>query len=294
MEASGNRIIRYGKQDAEFSIYDVADIHWGARGVAKEHLKRDIQRIRRNPYAIWFCGGDYMDLVMPGDKRFDPDAVDVDLRVNDLTRIAALLSNKLVDMFTPIKDKCAGWCIGNHEHKHMTRNSEMYIHEGICEQLNVPNMLFSGFAHLYFCYEPGFKGVEMTRSMTPPENYTVLLRCFIHHGFSAAATPGGKINALARLVHSVEADLVMMSHVHEQMAKAFVTILQDDNSQIGDRKKMGMITGTYLRGYSSGYVPYGEMRGYPPTTIGANRAIYWPDDRRIEVGIGADQVGVCR
>lgn len=293
MEATGARIVTYGRENAEFSIYDVADIHWLNRGVSKPHLYRDIERIKEDPYALWFCGGDYADWIFPSDKRFDPQAFDEDVTVNDLSELGALAAKSIYKLFAPIRHKCLGFMLGNHEHSAMSKNSEMFIHDHLCKMLGVPNMRFSGFCDVYFCHSLGSKsGCTMKYSDTPPEEYTARLRCFVHHGAGAAATAGGKINRLKSFVDLVDADLVMMGHLHEQVAKAFLRLApNDDCSAIGQRVTMGLITGSYLRTYAPGFTGYGEMRGYPATTLGATRARYIPADMTLTVENRADNVG---
>jgi hypothetical protein len=292
MEASGCRIVTYGRADAEFSIYDVSDIHWLNRGVSKTHLYRDLERIKADPYALYFQGGDYCDWIFPGDPRFDPEAFDEEIKVNDLSHLGALAAKAIIKLFNPIRRKCLGFLMGNHEHKAMTKNSEMYIHDYICKTLKVPNMRFSGWTDVYFVQRPGFRGVKGVNSTIPPKHFTSRLRCFIHHGMGAANTAGGKINKLKSLVDMVEADLVMMGHVHEQFAKAFLRLEPNHNcSEIGQRITMGMITGSYLVTYPSGFTGYGEIKGYSPTTIGATRARYIPATLELTVENRAGNVG---
>lgn len=293
MEAAGMRCLSYGKKDAVFSIYDIADIHWGIRGCAKWHLQRDIETITKDPYSVWLCGGDYLDCIMPGDKRFDPEALDEDIKVNDLSRISALLASSLTRQFLPIKGKCLGWCIGNHELVHMTRQSEMFIHEEICRVLKVPNMRYSGWVDLYFVHDSLLgKRVKLETIPVPPKSYEAKLRIFVHHGAGAAATAGGKINMLKRAVDNSNADLVMVSHLHEQIAKPFVRLEpNEDCSEIKERVTMGLITGSYLRIYGPGYTSYGEQRLYAPTTLGATRAKYSPLNKTLIVENRADGIG---
>jgi UDP-2,3-diacylglucosamine pyrophosphatase LpxH len=292
MEASGSRIIEYPKEDAEFSIWDIADIHLGNAGCSKEHLKRDIERIRKDQYSTFLIGGDYMDAIFPGDPRFDPETFPEDIMVRDLTKISAIISAQLINYFNPIKDKCLGVAYGNHEHKFMTRNSEMFIHDQICASLNAPNMRYSGWADLYFVHNKDIKNVQIRHSRLRPRRHTARLRCVLHHGFSTAATAGGKINALKRLVDSLEADLVMMGHVHEQFAKSFTRLTVNENcTEIKSKITMGMITGSYLRTYLPDVTSYGEQRGYFPTTLGATRAKYIPAEKRLIVENVADGIG---
>jgi len=292
MEASGCRIVTYGREHVEFSIYDVADIHWLNRGVSKTHLYRDIQRIAEDPYSLFFEGGDYADWIFPNDKRFDPEAFDENVKVIELAKLGALVSQAIIHIFKPIRKKCLGMLIGNHEFKAMSRNSQMFVHDHICKSLGAPNMRFSGFTDVYFVYERGFRGCRVQQSIIPPKQFVAKLRVFLHHGMGAANTAGGKINKLKSLVDMVDADLVMMGHVHEQFAKAFLKLVpNEDCSEIGQKVTMGLITGSYLRTYAPGFTGYGEIKGYQPTTMGATRARYIPSKQILTVENRADGVG---
>lgn len=308
MEATGCRIIRYGKANALFSIYDIADIHYLNRGCLMSKLDRDLSTIAKDTYSLYFQGGDYADWIGPQDPRFDSEAIapillreiDPDLKVDSLfdrrdrwTILAALISKAIIKIFKPTRKKCLGFLIGNHEWKYMTRHSEASVHSEICKELKVPNMGFSGWCDLYFIHVPGFKGCHVSTSTIPPKHFTARLRCFLHHGMGAANTAGGKINKLKQLVDMVEADLVMMSHVHEQFAKAFLRLEPNHNcTEVGQRITMGLITGSYLRTYAPGFTGYGEAKGYTPTTLGATRATYLPAERILTVENRADGVGL--
>lgn len=293
MEATGCRIVYYGRENAEFSIYDVADVHWLNRGVSKAHLARDIEKIRKDTYSLWVEGGDYADWIFPGDKRFDFSAIDMDVKAVDFSHFAALVSRGIINLFKPIAHKCLGFCVGNHDIKYLSKASEMNIHDEICKELKTPNMGYSGWFDIYFVHEAGFKGVTVKISNTPPKKFTARLRVFVHHGMGAANTAGGKINKLKQLVDMVEADLVMMGHVHEQFAKAFLRLTPNENcTEIGQKVTMGLVTGSYLRTYAPGFTGYGEVKGYSPTTMGATRARYTPSTRKLTVENSADNVGL--
>lgn len=294
MEATGARIIKYGNRDAKFPIYDVADIHYGNRGCAKSHLVRDIERIINNPYALWFLGGDYCDWIHWTDKRFDPESFDTSFAIKDMTSLAAILQEKLLEYLLPVRSQCIGALMGNHEHTYMTSNSQSFIHDEMCKALGVPNMRYTGWCDVYFVHEEGFEGVEIQNgSCLPPSYYTAKIRVLISHGFGAAATAGGKINALKRLMDmSYDADVCFMGHLHEQFSRVGVRLQPNATcTEIKERAMMGVLTGTYLRGYSSGFVSYGEKRGYAPTSLSASRCIYDPIERRLVAENAADNVG---
>lgn len=293
MEASGSRIVTYPDKEAIFSIYDIADIHWLNRGISKPHLYRDIEKIEKDPYSLWTIGGDYCDWIFPGDKRWDPYAFDEQITVTQMTYIGALLAKKMISLFSPICSKGLGACIGNHELRYMTTKSEMFIHDQICRRLRIPNMLYCGWMDLYFVLDGRAKNVTVEVSKRPPVNFKRMIRVVVHHGFSAAATVGGKINALKKFYDSVIADLIMMAHLHDQVAKTFIRYTVNKNcTQLQERATMALITGTYLRGNPSGHVGYGETRGYSPTTLGATRARYAPSTGELITENRADNVGL--
>jgi len=296
MQPTGARLILYGNEDAAFGLYDVADIHFMNRGCAKHVLESDVKRISKDPYSFWVLGGDYCDFIAPLDKRFDPECVDEDMRVVDMAQLATWGTKHVLAFLSPIKDKCLGAGIGNHEHKYFTVTAQHNVHEAVCETLDCQDLAYSGWFDVYFEYMPGMKDCQLIKRPKADQIRKAgqaRLRVMVHHGFSAAATAGGKINALKRAMDSVDADLVMMGHLHEQIAKATVSLGVDDSCQVlTHRTKMGMITGTYLRGYAMNQTGYGEMRGYPPSVLGASRAIYQPAEMVLTVENRADGVGL--
>jgi len=293
MEATGSRIIRYPKRNAEFSIWAIFDIHLGNIGCSKEHLLKDIDRIRRDPYSLWVGGGDSIDCIYPGDKRFDPECFPPEFSVRDLTKISALLVSHLLSYFRPIKHKCLGWGYGNHELAYMRRDSTAFLHDYIVQKLGTRNMRYSGWMDLYFVYDPSSRGVTMKHSDIHPTVYTSRLRVFSHHGAGSAATAGGKINRLKSLVDMTDADLVLCGHLHEAISKPFVRLSGGtDCNEVKQRVTMGMMTGSYLRIYGDDHTSYGEQMAYFPTTIGASRAKYIPAERILVVENRADNIGI--
>lgn len=292
MEATGSRVITYGREDAEFPIYGIYDIHWGNRGCSREYLRRDVQRIRKDPFAMWILGGDYFDMIVPGDSRFDADAVSPEIMLSDINKLAAALTMGLVDELDPISEKCLMGLMGNHEHQYMKRKDCGLVHGQVCERLGIPNGMYSAWCDLYFVHKKDFRGCTVEKALEPPQKYTARLRILAHHGFGGANTAGGKINKLKQLVDSVEADLVVMGHVHEAFTKAFVRLHPGESCDgIHHKITMGMISGSYLRTYASGFTSYGEQRGYFPTTLGASRARYKPIERTLTVENKAENVG---
>lgn len=293
MEASGIRIIEYRDQNAEIKLYDIADIHFLNRGCSKLHLSRDIGKIYEDPLAYFVIGGDYADWISPGDKRFDASAFDENFKVIDLTCMGMVIVKLMNEYFKIIADRCLGVLIGNHDHKYITEKSQSFIHEQICDNLNAPNMGFSGIMDIYFVHNPRMKRQSrVTFCHSIPEKFKSKLRVFIHHGSGAANSTGGKINRLKAFVDMVDADLVMTGHLHDALSKPFLRLSANDLvTEITQKGIMGLITGSYLKTYAQGFTGYGEMRGYAPSTLGATRARFTPETGELITENRLDHVG---
>ncbi len=290
MQAGGSRIIEYCDMFQTFEFWDIADTHIFNVAMDMKLLDNDIALVNANPFSFWILGGDYCDWISPDDKRFDATILG-DMPVSKLSDYGRECINFVDGKFKPIAGKCLAACYGNHDFKYMLKHNQIGLHQVLCDSMNVENLLYSGFFDVYFVHNKRAKKPILHKSGIPAK-YERKLRVLVHHGFSSAATPGGKINALARMVASVQADLVMMGHVHEALAKPFVKITTNDEcTKLKSRVTMGMITGTYLKCYEQDITSYGEMRGYSPTTLGASRALYVPATGRLSVETVANDVG---
>ena len=62
-----------------WTLHHLTDLHVDAKDHAERELNERIREIRDDPYALWVGGGDYGDLILPGDKRtgsgWHPDAI---------------------------------------------------------------------------------------------------------------------------------------------------------------------------------------------------------------------------
>lgn len=293
MEFTGCRLIYYRKKGAEFKLYDVADQHFTNIGVAWDIVHRDIRLIKENPYALWVEGGDFADWHLPGHPYFDAEAFPENFSVRKLADYAGYVTGEIIDLYSPIAEKCLGWAYGNHDHNFFTRASQKGIQDRIVSELGVQNLRYSGWMKIFFIHETTLRSeVKVIQSSQAPKEYTACITTVVHHGKGAAASVGGKMNSLRDIVSIVDADLVMTSHLHEQLAKPFTRIMPNVNCTEAVAKTcMALITGTYLRNYQPNHTSYGEKKAYAPTTLGATCARYIPSERTMIVELRADNVG---
>jgi len=289
MIPGGRRYILYGSRSAEISMATLADIHYGNRGVAIDHLKSDIARIADDPYAFWLGGGDYADLVGTKDKRFDPEGITEELTVRDLGQLGHVQMKKVRDLFSPIADKCVGVMKGNHEDTYEIANEQQQLVHWLATELNTRYLGYCCFLDLHFVRVPRWRKPPMLLplgQLAPPGGPHWSVRIFAHHGSGFAQTPGGKLNKLIQFMDYFQADLTIIAHIHDQNAKRLVRLrANEDCEELVEIPQVGMVTGTYLRTYATGEASYGEKRGFRPVPLGAVSAKFRPDKKELRVEI---------
>lgn len=287
MQAAGKRYIAHGSRSNSFTVWNLSDIHLGNRACAVDTVKRDIERIRKDPTAFWLGGGDYAEYIGAQDKRFDPDAVAESLTVADMGKLGLVLTSRVRDLFKPIAHKCLGLLMGNHERHYERWTEQTGLHAWLCNELQVPNLQYSAFFDVVFCRCPGVKAPRL--QFTYPPNHCgqgkSSYRFMVHHGAGFATTPAGKLKRLIDFMERFDADVVMCGHVHDQKGQRLVRIGADkDCTTITAKESIGVISGSYLRTYAQGVTTYGEQKGYAPVPLGASFVRITPMAREVKDG----------
>jgi predicted phosphodiesterase len=243
---------------------------------------RTVAEIQSDPFTFWIGGGDYGEFIGFGDaKRFDPDAISERVSVKDLGRLGKKTYEGIRDIFEPIKDKCLGLIVGNHEKQYMRRQQQEDLHGWLCTELGVADLGYSCFMDIVFCRTSRAKRPAL-QTTTAPENASKSFRIWCHHGAGAAATKGGKINRLSSFMRNFDADIFFMGHVHDQMGCRLQVLTSNaDCTKLCNREKIGVVSGSYLKTYAQGVISYGEQKGYEPTTLGAAHVMIKPDTREV-------------
>lgn len=289
MEAIGRIYIVYPSRSTRISIANIADVHFGNRGCNMGRFRDDVRAIKNDPNAFWFGGGDFADYIAPNDKRWDPSTIDPDIRVSDLGQLGHVLCAKMRDEFKPISNKCLGLLFGNHEDKYMKLKDQQQLHQWLCTELGALNLGYCGFVDLIFVRSSRVREPRMFKGVNPfaadsHDSYT--LRFFLHHGFSGASTPGGKLNTLVKAMTIFEADCYMLGHVHDQKGQRNVRIgANADCTALVDRQSIGVITGSYLMTYAQGSTSYGEMKGYGATPLGCVKITVEPQKHKFSAEV---------
>jgi len=289
MEASGKRYIWHRSRSDKFRIWNLSDLHYMAKGCDENGIDRDLKEIADDPYSFWLGGGDMCDFIGHTDKRFDPDAVAEWISVKDLGNLGKVGMEHLAKKFRPIKHKCLGLLIGNHEKKYELQTEHEGLHHWLCHELGVPSLEYCALFDLVFCRTNKAKeGQPELKTELPPANSstTETFRVFAHHGAGYAQTPGGKLNKLIQFMQSFRADLFFVGHVHDRVARREPALGADANCRkLVQFDRLGLVSGSYLKTYQQGYTSYGEMKGYRPTALGAAVAEITPETRHMEAAV---------
>jgi hypothetical protein len=287
MEAAGKRYIWHSSRQNVFRIWNLSDIHWMAKGCAESDVKRDIKTIANDPNSFWLGGGDYCDFIGYRDKRFDPDAVAEWVPLKKLGELGKYGREQIRDLFKPIRHKCLGLLIGNHERKYEVATEQESWHHWLCEELQVPYLGYCCLFDVVFI-RTAHKGEPTLRMECPPRGNSTAsrFRVFAHHGAGYATTPGGKLNKLIQFMQSFEADLYFCGHVHDHVARKEPTLGVDEEARkIVQRERLGIVAGSYLKTYNQGSISYGEQKGYRPTSLGPAVAVVNPEAREFHAEI---------
>jgi predicted phosphodiesterase len=282
MEAAGQRFIWHSGKNDWIKIWGLGDTHIGNRGCAIKRVKRDIQEILNDPYSFWVGTGDYIDCIGYSDKRFDPDSISEDISVKDLGQLGKVLIKKARDLFYPIRHKCLGLIIGNHEKKYEIQKEQRGLHNWLCVELEVPNLEYSALFDIVFCKVPNCKEPKLMKERPSKPCHQSKFRFYVHHGCGYATTEGGKLNKLIKKMTRFDADAFIMGHVHDQTGKRISLLgANSDCTKLIDIEKLGIITGTYLKTYGEHVTTYAEERGYDPVPIGARWISVQPYHRKM-------------
>jgi len=295
MEVAGRWYITYPSRACQFSIWPIADVHYGNRGCAVNVWQRDIDAIAADPYALWFGLGDLGEYIAINDPRFDASVISEDMTPADLGDLGYVLGTRIRDRLSPIAGKCLGMGMGNHEMRYYREKEQTHLHYWLLQEMAqaaghaVPNLGYSAFFDLIFVRSPRTKGVTISRTVPKSVHFSedkkngcgrFRLRFVTHHGAGAAQSRGGKANALVRMATRFDADVYVQAHNHTPDAQPVSTIGANEKcNSIIERRRLMVRTGPYLRTYAQGVTGYGERAMYEPTTLGAKPIHIIPDKR---------------
>ncbi len=237
-----------------FKIIPLGDIHEGNAGCAVDKLKHYVSMIKDSENTFWIGIGDYIDAINYSDPRFDIKTVASKyVGKGDIDKLVQMQIDTIAEIFDPIKDKCLGLHRGNHEEA-IRRHYHYDVLYELWKKLKVKQLEDVAITRLAF--------------KNKRANWTSAFDIFSTHGFGGGRKMGGKINKLEDIMLSFESDIYLMGHLHTKSIINKNIPYVDKGGNLMAKKKVGAITGSFLKGYVLGASSYVEKALYPASDMG--------------------------
>lgn len=255
------RKVDYASRADEFTLYQLGDTHRGSKHHDEAALVRDVKEILDDKHGLWVGTGDWLDAILPGDKRFHTSEIHPDY-LTDIHNAPRHATYDLAEILAPIADKCLGIVRGNHD---MTLEKQHYYSVGhaLHEHLELPYCGGKGFIRLRF---------NRGRAVTT-------LAIHLWHGKGGGTSPASALNCLAKQMQAFpDMDITCIGHFHKKAyyAPEELTIPRTGKLTLRAKSRFGQSNGSYLRGYADGGDSYVDDAGYPPMQQGMVRYVIRP------------------
>ena len=259
----------------EFVIAPIGDMHVGnaSADAHEKKLRALVERLAAMEHGYTLLMGDMAEYIGLKDKRFDPKSIAPWIRLSDLTDIAAVQSDRVIDILMPLieKDRILGVIKGNHESS-LERWQERDISYDLAKRIKEmggkqPRLLLgmSGWVVLKFHREKGKRAG------------TAVVKIFAHHGFVGGRLAGAKALNMQRLLWNHGADIVYMGHDHTARVQPEAIEEVDNGGNVVTRIRYGCSTGNWL-----GQAQYAKDAGYFPLPVGYVETVLRPRSAQAE------------
>jgi hypothetical protein len=253
------RIIVNSRSDT-VRIKPLGDIHLGVRNSDEELLQEEIDDINNDPNCYWIGMGDYVEAIKPRiDRRMDFRTLADWIETKDLADIVRVQSHRFLDYVYPIRHKCIGLLVGNHEQKVELRDDQGIV-DHMAVELGTKNLSYQCMVRLL-----------IERKIKSKKNPSKEILIYANHGSGGGRYVGGKINKIIGAATSWEANVYLMGHVHEKLVHEIPKMHlfgRGENLRLLEVKQFFILTGTFLRSYMNNSNSYAESKMYNPTSLG--------------------------
>jgi len=212
----------------EKKLMGVGDLHYRALGCDVKYFEGTIDYIKKTNTAIILTGD-----MMENATRYSVGAGVYEQYIPPMEQLY-----DVCEMLSPIKKQILAVISGNHEYRTL-KESGFNPAQIMADKLGAPYCGFETFLRLW----------------AKKQKYIV----YATHGSTGARFAWTKMKALDDLMRYINADVIMMAHTHDTLIKKTTT------KGLVDRKKFGILTGSFLRDEPHSY---GVMKCYPPAEVG--------------------------
>jgi len=247
------------------NIYFLGDIHEGNCNSRVDLLEKAVKIVKDDDIGYWYGMGDYIDAILHTDsKRFDPSTIHPSYRLKDLKNLPILQVKNVFERLEPIKDKCLGLLIGNHEASCSKFNS-VDVYKYLIELMSDKDAKRMKELTLgYVCI--GQISLSRKNRNKPEAAWTVALQ---HGDGGTGFLPGYPVSKVYEMFRYYITDINVMGHIHQLYGDSRKYL--DYNAMKGSISKVRRchgVCGTFLETYIDGNANYFEGKGRSEGDVG--------------------------
>jgi predicted phosphodiesterase len=246
-ERNSTTIWDYRKQN-ELETFWISDVHLGHHCCDENLFKQNLDMIVKREMPFAYLG----DLVECATRE------SVGSGVYEQQEIVDAQVERAIELYTPAKHLLKVMIPGNHEAR-VFKSSGLNLTKQMARRLGVK---YGGLG--------GFHDIKVGN-----QRYSV----YATHGGSGATSVGGKFNSVLRLGQNIDADVIIMGHVHDTVYHSRQRIALNAKGQKENNTQHLVVNGSYLDWWDS----YAQVKGYPPGNKGNAKITFYGDKRMIEV-----------
>ncbi len=203
-----------GKLD-KLTIIPISDVHIGDKQANLKQFKETIERIKNEPNTYTILNGDLCNIALRNSKS--------DVYSEDMSPMEQVL--KVIEFLEPIKDKILVMSNGNHEER-ITKETSIDVLQLVAKQLRIEQVYSPSWWYLFLSFGESNKHKPVLYTLTG------------YHGSGSGNTTGAKANRVKRMSQVVQADIYLMSHVHEPINTKGIIYIPDYQHRSVIRKEM--------------------------------------------------------
>ena len=275
----------YQSVEDSFTFRDITDIHDGNIACDLKKLREVVNQVKNEERSYWFLGGDACDYIAYQDaKRFDPKTIATWLKVADLSNLAEVQTDHLVNELAPIADTCLGMGYGNHEESqrlHYNQDVHAILLQKLYAKRKVRTVIPSlGYSCLYILR---FHQGRIRQGHGAENSITV----FLHHGYFT----NGNIRQLKDTFIYYDCDWALYGHGHvmADFVSPCMSVARKDGklTYTDSKRRIAISNGGFLRTLAlpDEQAFYTEKRGCKPSILGPIPITYWPGKRIVSYTI---------
>jgi|TARA_R110002012_G_scaffold183899_8_gene350436 hypothetical protein len=247
------------------TIAPIGDLQLGSSSASKDHFKRHLDFVLKQPNPLFVGMGDSVDVASPSNRQKLRSAALYDSVEEALVDAAERQIEEVKKLLEPTKGMWAGMLEGHHFFEFQDGST---TDTRLCEWLGTPFLGTSAFIQARISSSDVYE-VDNSRVTT--------CTIFCHHGEGSGTRVSAPINKLEGLISAFSADVYLIGHMSKKVAAPVDQLYAKRGGKLGHRTLLLVGTGGFSQGYQEGskslagnprgsYVEKGMMK---PVALGA-------------------------